>query len=161
MADEVMDGAPVNILHHQEVDIAGPVDVVAANDVGMVNTSDGSRFALEPFDVGGVIGTKRQYFNGDPPPHHHVFAQEDESHAAGAKRAQDFVFVIEDEIPPAPHEELLGLESGQEAMADHGLRHALRRARRAIRLQARQKSEKLPGIDELALADQGEKFVHG
>ena len=100
------------------------VDVVGADDVGMVEGGDGAGLAVEALQRGGILGLGgRQHLDGHPAAHELVFAQVDAAHAAGAEAFQHLV-LADGEALPLALEELLGLEVGQQAVADQQRRPA-------------------------------------
>ena len=85
----------------------------------MVQGRDGPGLAVEAFEAGGVFELlDGEHLEGDEPPHEGVFAQVDGAHAAGADEFEQPVLRPDGE-PLVPAElELLGLEEGEQALAD-------------------------------------------
>ncbi len=100
------------------------VDVVGADDVGMIEGGDGAGFAVEAFQSGGIFGLGGgQHLDGHPAAHQLVLAQVDAAHAAGAEPLEHLV-LADGEASPLPEKELLGLKQGEDPIA-HELRREL------------------------------------
>src|SRR5258706_1544028 len=88
--DHLLEVRPVDVLHDQEVKLVVLVDVVSADDVGMIQSSDSARLAVKAFQRGRVLRLGgRQDFDGNSPPHELVFTKVNTSHAAGAHAFQN------------------------------------------------------------------------
>ena len=56
LLDDLLQAGAVHVFHDQEVQVLVLVDVVGADDVGMVEGGDGAGFAVEALERGGVLG---------------------------------------------------------------------------------------------------------
>ena len=100
--DEFLQADAVDVLHNEEVEFSVAVDIVGANDIGVAQLRDRLGFALEPFDLAGVVSLHgRQHLDGHRAAHDAMGTKIDGAHAAGAKRFEDDVFAAKDEVPPA------------------------------------------------------------
>ncbi len=117
--DDLLEAGPVHVLHDEEVQFLVLIDVVGADDVGMVEGGDGLRFAVEAFERGGVLGLGgRQHLDGHAAAHQLVFAEINAAHAAGAEALQHLI-LADVETAPLAQEELFGLKGGEQAVAHH------------------------------------------
>src|SRR5262249_15148415 len=90
-----------------------------ADKVGMAERPGGTGLAVEAFADGRVVGPLgRQDLDGDAAAHYPVLSQVDATHAAAAEAFQDQV-VSQAEALVAALEQLLGLETGDQALLDH------------------------------------------
>jgi hypothetical protein len=123
LADDDLEVTSVNILGDKEVKLAEDVHVVGANDVRMLELRDRPRLSMEsPHDLGVAGHRNREDLQCNMPTHHEVFAEEDARHTAGAESLQNPIFPSDVEVAMATHEELLGLELGEQAVTNHQLR---------------------------------------
>ena len=117
--DDLLEVGAVHELHDQEVQLLVLVDVVGADDVGMVEGGDGAGLAVEAFQRGGVVGLGGgQHLDGHPAAHQLVLAEVNAAHAAGAEAFEHLV-AADGEAAPLALEELLGLEVREHAVAHH------------------------------------------
>ena len=58
LLDDVLQGGAVHVLHDEEVRLVVVVDVVGADDVGVVEGGDGAGLAVEALDDAGVLGLR-------------------------------------------------------------------------------------------------------
>src|SRR5262249_13802627 len=100
------------------------VDVMRADDVGVVEGGDGAGLAVEALEVGGVLRVlEREDLDGHPAAHGDVLAQEDLAHAAGPEVLEEPVLAVDGEAARLAEEELFGLESGEKTGLEHALGH--------------------------------------
>ena len=103
-AEDLRQGAPVDVLHDDEVGAVGLAPVVDADDVGVVEV--GGRRGLPPEalhegGVGGELG--EQDLHGDGPVEQLVAGEEHLGHAAAAEPAVQLVAAVEDGGPGVRH----------------------------------------------------------
>ena len=116
--DDLLQAGAVHIFHHQKVQLVVLIDVISANDVGMIQSRDGAGFPIETFERRRVLGfSGGQDLDGGATAHELVLAQIDTAHAALAKALHHFV-LADREAPPAALKKLFGLEMGENAIAD-------------------------------------------
>src|SRR5260370_5929864 len=117
--DDLLQAGAVHIFHHQEVQFVVLMDVIGANDIGMIQSRDGAGFPIETFERRRVLGfSGGQDLDGGATAHELVLAQIDTAHAALAKALHHFV-LADREAPPAALKKLFGLEMGENAIADN------------------------------------------
>ena len=158
--DDVLQAGPVHVVHDQEVQPAVLVDVVGLDEVGMVQNAGRPRLAVKASQrrrVACLAGG--QHLDGNPPADLHVLAQVHRAHAARAEAFENLV-LADGEAAPLALEELLGLELRHQTGRDQQADQLLARVARRCRLRRLpDKSVQALGQDQLALADQVEKFV--
>jgi len=90
--DVVIDGAAVDVLHHEVVVFTGLADVESADDVGVVELGGGAAFGVETLDelraAGELFG---EDFDGDEAVEGELLGFVDGGHGAGTELAEDFV----------------------------------------------------------------------
>ena len=112
---------PVDVLHHDVMDVAFVVDVVGADDVRVVELGNGAGFETEPLQVRRIVhAVRRQHFDRHAPLHELVLGQVDAAHAALADLAEQLVFA-EAEALVLPGEQLVGLPPRDEVVRDQQL----------------------------------------
>src|SRR5207245_51531 len=76
--DDLLQTGPVDIFHDEEVQLVVLIDVVGANDVGMVEGGDGASLAIETLQRRRIFGLGGgQHLDSDAATHQLVFAQVD------------------------------------------------------------------------------------
>ena len=83
---------PVEVLHHQEVDLAGAADIVDRADMRMIERGDRARFLLEATAAFGIGGqARRQDLDGDRAAKARVARLVNLAHPPGTDRRDDEV----------------------------------------------------------------------
>src|SRR5262249_29036463 len=105
----------VNVLHDEKMEAVVLVDVVRANDVGMIESGNRPCLTIEPLEAHrvGRLGCG-EHLNGGSPPHDFVLAEIDASHAAGGNPFEDFV-LSDGKSPPTSLEKILCLKERKDA----------------------------------------------
>jgi len=95
------------------------VDVISPDDVRVVQRGDGPGLSLESLD-GGRVGRQpgRQHFDRRAAAHDDVLGQVDLAHAADADGSEDGVLAGDQKRLPLAVEEPVGLERGEQSVAD-------------------------------------------
>jgi hypothetical protein len=158
--DDGVQRAAVNVLHDEEVQPAVAVDVVTADDVGVLELGDGPRLAAEALQGHGVAGAVGEHLDGDAAAHDRVLAQVDLAHAAGAERPQHLVLATEDEVAPLAAQQLLDVEARQQAVAHQGVGRRPRPVGQGA-AGAPQPGLKLLRLHQSAAGGEVEEFVRG
>ena len=96
-AEDLRQGAAVDVLHDDEVGAVRLAPVVDADDVGVVEVGGGRGLAPEPLDerrVGGEL--REQHLHGDGPVEQLVAGEEHLGHAAAPEASVQLVATVED-----------------------------------------------------------------
>ena len=160
--DQVLQAVPLDILHHQEVDLGRPVhfaiNIVGPDDVRVVQRRHRLGFAMESFQVTRVVDLLvRQHLDRTPPPHQHVFGQVHRTHPAFAQQGLQAVLAQEKALVLSL-EQLVGLPFGQRLGRDQCISDRLRIA------TGRQRGNQLlqpVSIHQATLPDQVQKRLDG
>ena len=100
LADDAIEVAPFDVVHHQEVHAAVLVGVEGGDEVGMFQPSGGRDFAPEAQDGRAVAGRRGgQDLQRDDPAELAVAGLEDHAHATGPQLVEDQV--VADQQAPA------------------------------------------------------------
>ena len=96
------------------MEIVFVIEIVSADEIGMIEPRHGAGFAIESLEGRGIscLG-QRQHFESDATAHRQMFAEVNRAHAAGAEALEQAIFAGDDEASPAAVHELLGLKARQ------------------------------------------------
>ena len=121
-ANEVVQVGAIDEVEDDEVELVVLIDVVSADDIGMIELADRDRFAAKTFARSRVVGLlRRQDFEGDLAAHVNLLAEIDRAHAAGAETFEQAILVLDEEATPAAGDEFFCLKVGEHAFADEGV----------------------------------------
>ena len=99
--DEFVQIAAVDEFENEEVQLVFAVDVVSADDVGMIEPGDGPGLTVKTGQRRGVFRLgQRQHLERDAPAHQHVLAQKHLAHAAGAEPIEQPIFAADEKTSP-------------------------------------------------------------
>ena len=111
---------PLDVLHHDEVDGAGRVEVEGAGDVRMVEPGGGLRLPLEPGQVGTLVDPlHRQHLDRHLVVQGGVLGEINAAHAAGTEQTQKLVLPQHETLVPSPPQ-LVDLPLGEKFAAEEG-----------------------------------------
>ena len=148
-----------DVLHRDEMDLAGGVEVERPDDVRMVQPGGGAGLALESGEVRRLVDTMAwQHLDRDLVVERRVFGEIDAAHAPLAEEPQQPVFPEHEALVPAATQ-LIGLPLREQLPLDEVRDEVVWQRQGAVRPGGRSLLEPVVVLHQPALADHGKKLV--